>query len=100
MKQIIDIPAPNNPLPWTQKDEASAIRDANGQVVSLVNNVPFLMGVVKQYQSPFVAAQLDAQLSASKDSIRNLVADLERANKRIGLLEESQAKTEPSTEAA
>jgi hypothetical protein len=94
------IPEPYNALPWTQRDEASVIRDANGQVVSFGMNVPFVMAVVRQYQAPLVAAQLEVQLGGAQDSIRNLVADLDKAKNRITMLEADQAKTEPSTEAA
>jgi hypothetical protein len=93
------IPAPANLLPWTQRDEASVIRDANGQVVSFVLNVPFVMALVRQHQAPLVAAQLEVQLGGAQDSIRNLSSELKTAKGLIEALKAEQARPEHAKEA-
>jgi predicted aspartyl protease len=92
------IPEPHNALPWTQRDEASVIRDANGQVVSFVMNVPFVMALVRQHQAPLVAAQLEVQLGGAQDSIRNLSSELKTAKGLIEALKAEQKKPEPAKE--
>lgn len=47
--RTVQPPTPKAPMPWTQVDETTVVRDANGAPVSFTDNAPFVMHCVSEH---------------------------------------------------
>jgi hypothetical protein len=72
-----EIPKPISPRPWTQPRDLGPVFDANGGVVSFIENCPFLFHVEQCHDELIAALKLAKRLILKHGGTRR---DLRRIN--------------------
>lgn len=94
------IPAPADPLPWSQDGDTAVIRDADGKPVSMVKNAAFLMGLVRAHQAPLTIELQRAEIKTLRTENTRLEQALKFANDNAATLAAKIEKLTPPAAAA